>query len=467
MSKFKVKFTDNNVITEKALIKKFSQATKLKVMDVYVLTDCAFVSVNSSYDDSIKVLNSQATKANLSDVNLRVNLPNGSNSVNHLTIIANKIRPFLVNCSNQEVANEFNDNNEAQCSKAFVITRRSYTEGQTKSIKRVMKSESDVNTVLNEGFSLFEAFIPPSNLSKEDPINFSQCFKCFQLNHFASQCQANQQLCSKCAGKHHYLQCKQPNKLYCLLCKGAHSSVDKACPIRKTAIQTLLENKRKELNEKFAIATPETPTTQRRSDSTMKNQNHQASNNTSSKTYSSLLAPSKATVEAQAKVTPPTTTTSSETQTETMQDNPSEQVTPWETTLHIASKFAEIKAKGDEWTYLHTMNKFLNYYNKTPLPLSPLFEGESNKSVTETDDSLESEEEEIDVTLIEQDQDTPVTQEDKEEVQQEIDNEPQVTAKEQDVTEEGQEVSEEEQEETEDELEKTMKNYKNLKKKQR
>ena len=77
MSKFKIKFTDDKVINEKALLKKFSQATKLKVTDIYVLSDCAFVTVNTGYNDSIKVLNSQVTKANLNEVNLRVILPNG------------------------------------------------------------------------------------------------------------------------------------------------------------------------------------------------------------------------------------------------------------------------------------------------------------------------------------------------------------------------------------------------------
>ena len=132
-----------------------------------------------------------------------------------------------------------------------------------------------------------------------------------------------------------------------------------------------------------------------------------------------------------------------EAQTESSSDNKIEKTT-WETKLLIANEFAKIRAKGDEFIYLATMNKFLKDQKKEELNIEICHDDDEEtvaESVVEQETVKESEvtEEEKDITVEEQIE--------SEEEQEDIEEEQEVTEDEQEETDEEQEETEEHEEE--------------------
>ena len=108
MSKIKLKFSNGIVPSERHVLKAFTKATSLKVTDLYCLSDCAFVTVKAS--ENMQVLRHNNVKAKLNEANIKVILPHNYDSSN--TLFANKIRPYLLDCTSQEIIKEVNDNND-------------------------------------------------------------------------------------------------------------------------------------------------------------------------------------------------------------------------------------------------------------------------------------------------------------------------------------------------------------------
>ena len=377
MSKFKLKFTDGIVPSERHILKTFTNATSLKVVDLYCLNDCAFVTINEN--ENVQVLKNINVKAKLNEAKIRVILPNNHNS--SLTVFANKIRPYLLECSTQEIITEINESNNVQCDKAFIISRNNYKDGQTKSLKLIFNSEIDARKIMHEGFTLFDSFIPSTNICIEDPINFIQCYRCYQFGHELSKCNS-QQLCSICASNTHaYVNCPNPSQRKCILCKGNHCSIDRTCPVRRKTIQTLLATKKEELNKKFAPKTnpvnhdnshpSNVPAPANDSVPTTHNNNNWTKDLFNFPPIQTKVPhrPSKKEYkEIETQTNPPTVENSIES-------------TSWETKLLIANEFAKLKAKGDEMTYIRTMNKFLKSQNKEELHI--LTEDEQEETAIE------------------------------------------------------------------------------------
>ncbi|XP_046808313.1 uncharacterized protein LOC124420181 [Lucilia cuprina] len=64
-------------------------------------------------------------------------------------------------------------------------------------------------------------------------VSFSQCYKCYRFNHFATHCKQNFDLCRDCYNNH--VRGNPCADLVCVNCKGNHTPTDKNCPARMKA----------------------------------------------------------------------------------------------------------------------------------------------------------------------------------------------------------------------------------------
>ena len=206
-----------------------------------------------------------------------------------------------------------------------------------------MSHPKDVHAISENGIKIVESYIPNTFITPEDPIDITQCYKCFKFAHKAADCQDTNIYCSKCSENHHYKNCPTPENYKCILCSGSHTATSKTCPVRLNHIKNELDTKKtaRTTNQAKTKSTSENPTP--------------ANTINTKKSYSQVLA--------RTPLTTPTPTTNIQPPTNNNELTPDQD---WNTQLYIATKYAEIKAKGDELVFLATINEFLTQ-NKRPV----------------------------------------------------------------------------------------------------
>jgi hypothetical protein len=98
----------------------------------------------------------------------------------------------------------------------------SKSEDVVKLLKQHYGYRKNIRLLLNNPNRVVYARVEP------DGANPKQCFKCFQLGHFKSQCNVNVNFCAKCGSTHHVAdECTVIDYSRCLLCKKTgHGSLD-------------------------------------------------------------------------------------------------------------------------------------------------------------------------------------------------------------------------------------------------
>lgn len=99
-----------------------------------------------------------------------------------------------------------------------------------------------------EMLSLKKLYVGYARCRVVDHLTIRQCYKCYEFNHIAADCQ-NKRRCCFCAGEHESSKCSNRRNLKCCNCaaanKGthAHSATDKTkCPILQRKIDHKMSN---------------------------------------------------------------------------------------------------------------------------------------------------------------------------------------------------------------------------------
>jgi len=100
--------------------------------------------------------------------------------------------------------------------------------GQTHAYAIISTSSAEsANLLIRHGLYIHGARVRQSK-QKQEP---TQCMKCRQWGHFASECLAMMDTCGTCGQEHRTDMCRSREKIYCISYKGnAHMSWDRGCP---------------------------------------------------------------------------------------------------------------------------------------------------------------------------------------------------------------------------------------------
>ena len=139
-----------------------------------------------------------------------------------------------VNRSSDEKAIE-NEHKWKNISFSKVIRITSKATNQATPLVRVFTENKETcEKALSEGITLgFQKF--RCEQPRENPVEVQQCFKCYQYNHIAKDCQ-NELACSKCGDKHLRKEC-QSTTTECTNCGEDNPSSYKGCKVRTEQMQ--------------------------------------------------------------------------------------------------------------------------------------------------------------------------------------------------------------------------------------
>ena len=118
-------------------------------------------------------------------------------------------------------------------------------------IKLITKDTHTAQSIITQGFNMFNTRITPHQCEQEKYTHLLICFKCYSFeNHPTNQCTSNTIICSECAHTGHtHHTCTSEHK-QCINCQQNHRTLAASCPVRKTAIREKEEKERRLTEQK-------------------------------------------------------------------------------------------------------------------------------------------------------------------------------------------------------------------------
>ena len=165
------------------------------------------------------------------------------------TILLRYVDDLIHQKDENDIANDLQQRN------AWLSISDVYVFPKSPTIKITCATVAMANKACDSGVFIFNFFIPPNNISLEDYIHLTMCYKCYCYNdHNSSNCPKSSEykICSLCSSTDHtYKQCSAQEK-QCINCGGPHSTLAMSCPHRKKLIK---EKRQKTSTKSYATAT--------------------------------------------------------------------------------------------------------------------------------------------------------------------------------------------------------------------